>query len=72
MLAVPMNRTLVNYVKRHFCRKHGVVINKAQKQFDCLSRNLSKPVSHYNALLETTSIYGLISEEMSEMVEHYE
>jgi hypothetical protein len=73
MLAVSVNRTLVNYGKRHFCRKHGVVINKTHiNDCDCLSRNLSKPVTHYNALLETTSIYDLTSEELEEMVEHYE
>ena len=29
MIAVSANRTCVNYGKKHFCRKHGVVINKA-------------------------------------------
>ena len=29
IIAVSANRTCVNYGKKHFCRKHGVVINKA-------------------------------------------
>ncbi len=73
MLAVSANRTLTNYGKRHFCRAHGVMIDKKHiDKCDVLARELKKPLTYYNSLLEKTSIYDLEESELQELVEHYD
>lgn len=73
MLAIAANITMTNYGKRHFCRSHGVMIDKKHiNKCNLLSRGLEKQVTHYNQLLEKTSIYDMEREELHELVEHYE
>ena len=49
MLAVSARRTQTNYGKRHFCRKHGVMVDRKHiDSCDILSTRLKKPVTHYN------------------------
>ncbi len=46
---VSATRKIVNYGKRHFCRKHAKLIEKKHiNECDCISRNLKYPVMHFD------------------------
>ncbi len=46
---VSATRKIVNYGKRHFCRKHAKRIDKKHiNECDCISKNLKYPITHFN------------------------
>lgn len=72
MLTVAANRTLTHYGHRNFCRRHAKLIDKKRiDECTILNTTTSKKVTHYNAVLEKTSLYDLNEEELREVVAHY-
>jgi len=77
MVSVSANRALTHFEKRHFCRLHVNMIDRAHNEecdihkCDILSRGLQLSVTHYNETLRKTSIHDLPEQEFRYMDQHY-
>lgn len=59
MLAVSAKRTRIHYGQVHFCRKHGLIINKKHIDECNILNGANQKVTSYNELLGTTYLYDI-------------
>ena len=72
MLAIAANRTLTHFGHRHFCRRHGKLLDKNHiDECSILNPSSEKKVTYYNATLEKTSLHDLKEAELREVIDHY-
>lgn len=71
MLAVASNRTKLHFFERHYCITHGKIVDKRHiDECQHLEQGKFKP-THFNRLLEETTVHLIQKEVKLEMVEHF-